>query len=96
MRDYRQQQRDDILRDSVEHLTRLAIREDLGRGFDITTLAIVPEDLPATADIVSRVPGRAAGVELIQWIVDCLQANVTVQTFVADGAAFAAKNVWPR
>jgi nicotinate-nucleotide pyrophosphorylase len=58
MRDYRQQERDDLLRDSVEQLTRLAIREDLGRGFDITTLAIVPESLPATADILSRVLAR--------------------------------------
>lgn len=91
MRDYRQQERDDVLRDSLEHLTRLAIREDLGRGFDITTLSIVPEDLPATADILSRVPGTAAGIDLIQWIVDCLQANVTVQTFVSDGDPFAAK-----
>ena len=91
MRDYRQQERDDILRDSVEQLTRLAIREDLGRGFDLTTLAIVPEQLPATADIYSRVPGKAAGIDLIEWIVDCLQADVTVQTFVADGAAFPAK-----
>ncbi len=91
MRDYRQQERDELLRDSVEQLTRLAIREDLGRGFDITTLAIVPEDLPATADIITRVAGRAAGIDLIQWIVDCLQANVTVQTFVADGDKFSAK-----
>lgn len=91
MRDYKQQERDDILRDSVEQLTRLAIREDLGRGFDITTLAIVPEELPATADIVSRVPGKAAGIDLIQWIVDCLQAQVTVKTHVADGDAFSAK-----
>ncbi len=91
MRDYRQQERDDILRDSVEQLTRLAIREDLGRGFDITTLAIVPEELPATADILARVPGRAAGVDLISWIVECLQANVTVQTHLSDGDAFEAK-----
>lgn len=91
MREYRQQERDDILRDSLEQLTRLAIREDLGRGFDITTLAIVPEELPATADIVSRCAGKAAGIDLIQWIVNCLQANVTVQTFVSDGDAFPAK-----
>lgn len=91
MRDYKQQQRDEILRDSVEQLTRLAIREDLGRGFDITTLAIVPEELPATADIISRVPGRAAGIDLIEWIVNCLQANVTVTTHLSDGDAFAAK-----
>jgi len=88
MREYRQQERDLFLRDSLEQLTRLAIREDLGRGYDLTTLAIVPESLPATADIVSRVSGVACGIELIEWIVDCLQAPITVQTHVRDGAAF--------
>ncbi|MCC6510989.1 MAG: nicotinate-nucleotide diphosphorylase [Pirellulaceae bacterium] len=88
MRDYHQQERDAILRDSVEQLTRLAIREDLGRGFDITTLAIVPEELPATADIIARVRGVAAGIELIPWIVECLQATVTVEIRVRDGEEF--------
>ncbi len=91
MRDYHQQLRDEILHDSLVQLTRLAIREDLGRGFDLTTLAIVPEQLPATADIISRQPGIAAGVDLIEWIIDCLQANIQVQRFVEDGKRFDAR-----
>jgi nicotinate-nucleotide pyrophosphorylase (carboxylating) len=91
MRDYKQQERDAFLRDSLEQLTRLAIREDLGRGFDITTLALVPEQLPAKADIISRVPGVAAGIELIEWIVDCLQASITVERFISDGESFDAR-----
>lgn len=90
MRDYKQQERDDFLRDSLEQLTRLAIREDLERGFDLTTMAIVPERLPATADIVARRAGVAAGIDLIEWIVDCLQASITVETFVSDGQRFAS------
>lgn len=91
MRDYVQQERDAFLRDSLEQLTRLAIREDLGRGYDLTTMAIVPEQLPATADIVARRPGVAAGIDLIEWIVDCLQASIAVEKFVADGEHFAAQ-----
>lgn len=91
MRDYKQQERDAFLRDSLEQLTRLAIREDLGRGYDLTTMAIVPEQLPATADVIPRQAGMAAGIDLIEWIVDCLQASIRVEKFVADGDAFAAR-----
>lgn len=91
MRDYKQQERDAFLRDSVEQLTRLAIREDLGRGFDLTTMALVPEQLPAKADIIARVPGVAAGIELVEWIVECLQASITVQRFINDGEPFAGR-----
>ncbi|MGN6134607.1 MAG: carboxylating nicotinate-nucleotide diphosphorylase [Aureliella sp.] len=91
MRDYKQQERDAFLRDSLEQLTRLAIREDLGRGYDLTTLAIVPEQLPASAAIVPRCSGVAAGIELIEWIVDCLQASITVETHIRDGDAFEAR-----
>lgn len=90
MREFKQQQRDEFLRDSLEQLTRLAIREDLQRGYDLTTIAIVPEQLPATADIMARRAGYAAGIDLIEWIVDCLQASVTVERFVADGDSFEA------
>lgn len=88
MQDYPQQQRDAFLRDSLEQLTRLAIREDLERGYDLTTIAIVPEDLPATADIVARNPGVACGIDLIEWIVDALQASISVDKFVGDGDRF--------
>ncbi|MGN6546547.1 MAG: carboxylating nicotinate-nucleotide diphosphorylase [Aureliella sp.] len=91
MRDYKQQERDAFLRDSLEQLTRLAIREDLGRGYDLTTMAIVPEQLPATADLVPRVAGVAAGIDLIEWIVDCLQASITVEKLISDGDAFAPR-----
>lgn len=91
MRDYQQQQRDLFLRDSLEQLTRLSMREDLGRGYDITTLAIVPEELPATADVVSRAAGIACGMDLIEWIVECLQAPIAVAVHVHDGDAFSQR-----
>lgn len=90
MREFKQQLRDDYLRDSLEQLTRLAIREDLQRGYDLTTIAIVPDHLPAIADIKARQSGKASGIDLIEWIVDCLQASVSVERFVADGDGFAA------
>jgi nicotinate-nucleotide pyrophosphorylase (carboxylating) len=89
-REFRQQTRDKFLRDSLEQLTRLAIREDLGRGYDLTTVSLVPAQLPAKADIRARVAGVAAGVELIEWMVDCMQATIELEIHVRDGQAFAA------
>ena len=88
MREYKQQERDAFLRDGLEQLTRLAIREDLGRGYDLTTMAIVPEQLLATADIVARQPGVAAGIDLIEWIIECLEASITLEKLVSDGDRF--------
>jgi nicotinate-nucleotide pyrophosphorylase (carboxylating) len=88
-RDYPQQQLDVFLRDDLEQLVRLAIREDLGRGFDLTTSAVVPEGLPAHAHIVARASGIAAGLELLPWIEHCLQADIAVKLHRHDGEAFA-------
>ena len=64
-RDVAPQLRDDLLRDDLQQLVRLAIREDLGRGIDLTTVAVVPPGLEAAARIVPRVSGVAAGLELV-------------------------------
>ncbi len=45
--DYRSQTIDAALLDDLSHLVRLAIREDLDRTADLTTMAIVPPGLRA-------------------------------------------------
>lgn len=90
-RDFSQQSIDSFLRADLVELVRLAIREDLARGYDLTTVAVVPRELQATADIVARKPGIAAGVELIELIVQTLQCAVNVEVAVADGGAFDAR-----
>ncbi len=87
-RDFFQQTRDEWLREDLQQLVQLAIREDLGRGFDLTTLATVPEGLPAAADIVARKAGVAAGVDLIEWIIETLNAQIAVHVLVPDGQSF--------
>lgn len=86
--DFAQQLPDELLRDDLTQLVRLAIREDLSRGSDLTTLAVVPEGLPAAACIIARVPGVAAGVELIPWMIETIGAEVQAELHVADGTAF--------
>ncbi|QDV22148.1 carboxylating nicotinate-nucleotide diphosphorylase [Aureliella helgolandensis] len=86
--DFAQQTRDEFLRDDLEQLVRLAIREDLSRGFDLTTISVVPEGLTAQAAIVAREPGIASGVELIPWIIETIGADIPVQLHRRDGEKF--------
>jgi nicotinate-nucleotide pyrophosphorylase (carboxylating) len=84
-RNFRPQTINAELVDDLQHLVRLAVREDLGRSIDLTTLALVPETRPAAAAIVSRKPGVAAGVELIELIVEEMDAPLQVEPHVGDG-----------
>ena len=84
-RDFRRQTRDVLLIDDLQQLVRLAVREDLARGMDITTIAVVPNDLPSASQIVTRADGIAAGVELLPSILETIGTSVTVQAEVRDG-----------
>ena len=87
-RDYGQQTRDIFLKDDLEQLVRLAIREDLARSMDLTTIAVVPQGLPACAHIIARQPGVAAGLDLLVWIEQTLQASIDIQLHTTDGKDF--------
>ena len=87
-RDFAQQTRDIFLKDDLEQLVRLAIREDLARGMDLTTFAVVPPGLPASAHIVARQSGVAAGLDLLAWIGQTLQASIDIALHAADGKHF--------
>ncbi len=82
---------DPFLKDDLTQLVRLAIREDLDRGFDLTTVAVVPAGLEAEASIIARKPGTAAGLDLIDWILETIHCSVTCQQLVRDAQAFDAR-----
>lgn len=92
-RDFAVQLADDFLRDDLSQLVRLAIREDLSRGMDLTTLAVVPLGLSAAAQIVPRVAGVAAGIELIPQILETIGAEVSVELHIQDADRFEAGQV---
>jgi nicotinate-nucleotide pyrophosphorylase (carboxylating) len=50
----------------LEPLVRMALLEDLGRAGDLTTDAIVPEGLDATAALAAREAGVVAGLDLAE------------------------------
>ncbi|MBU6173749.1 MAG: nicotinate-nucleotide diphosphorylase (carboxylating), partial [Planctomycetes bacterium] len=82
--DYRSQTIDPPLLDDLSQLVRLAIREDLDRLADLTTLAIVPQKVVGAAAIIPRVHGVAAGFELIEAILQELDCSIRVETYVKD------------
>ncbi len=83
--DYRPQTIDPPLLDDLSHLVRLAIREDLDRLIDLTTMAIVPQGIHGSAVLVSRGNGIAAGVDLIEAILQETDTSIEWTQMVGDG-----------
>ena len=75
----------------VEPLIRAALLEDLAHGADLTTDAIVPGDLRATAQVVARHAGVIAGVDAAMLTFELLDAAGTkIDVRIADGERVAA------
>jgi nicotinate-nucleotide pyrophosphorylase (carboxylating) len=68
-----------------EETVRRALVEDLGRAGDLTTDAIVPVNSWARADLVTRVQGRIAGIEVAAQVFRCLDPLVKTEILVEDG-----------
>jgi nicotinate-nucleotide pyrophosphorylase (carboxylating) len=85
-----QQGVDDQLHDDLRQLVRLAVREDLDAGMDVTSLALVPVDSQGEASLVARQDGVAAGVALIPTILDEVDAALDYRPAVEDGHRLAA------
>ena len=50
---------------TLENLIRVAITEDLAGGLDVTSVATIPEEQNAVAEIRSRKPGVIAGIPVV-------------------------------
>jgi nicotinate-nucleotide pyrophosphorylase (carboxylating) len=85
--DFRQSEWDTETEDDCRQLVRLAVREDLEREQDWTTLALVPPDSTGAADIVARHPGVVAGVQVLRTIIDEMATQLTIELDVNDGDA---------
>lgn len=69
----------------VEPIVRAALLEDVGRGGDLTTEAIVPASLRARARIVAREPGIIAGTDAAALALALLDESVEVRVAIGDG-----------
>ncbi len=68
-------------------LVERALIEDLGRGGDLTSDAVVPPGLVGTARLVTREPGIAAGIEVAMAVFRTLDQGVVRVSSAADGEA---------
>jgi nicotinate-nucleotide pyrophosphorylase (carboxylating) len=68
-----------------EDAVRRALLEDLGRGGDLTTDAIISAGDTATALIVAREPGRVAGMDVACCAFKCLDSGIGVDVHIRDG-----------
>lgn len=89
-RDFRQIEWDQLVEEDCRALVRLAVREDLEREQDWTTVALVPADREGAAHMVTREPGVVAGMPAVATVLDEMQAQVDVALAAADGDVAAA------
>ena len=92
-RDFRQSEWDDEAAEDCRALVRLAMREDLERAYDWTSVALVPPDRTGAADIVARRAGVVAGMPAIATAVEELNADLALELAAKDGAHVAAGTV---
>jgi nicotinate-nucleotide pyrophosphorylase (carboxylating) len=92
-RDFTQLSWSPQIEDDCRRIVRLAVYEDLDRGYDWTTVSLVPEGANAAADVVARQEGVIAGLEAARVALDEMDIAAQWQPRVADGAKVAAGTV---
>lgn len=73
----------------IEPLVRLALSEDLGRGGDITTDAVIPAATRMRAVIDAREAGVAAGYDAARLALRLIDPSATWTSLTAEGVPFA-------
>jgi nicotinate-nucleotide pyrophosphorylase (carboxylating) len=75
-----------LSQDLLDQIVRAALAEDVGAG-DVTTLATVPAEAHAEAQIVAKATGVIAGLPVAQRVFQHLDPAVEFRAVVADGAS---------
>jgi nicotinate-nucleotide pyrophosphorylase (carboxylating) len=88
-RDFTQMDWNAQVMDDCRHIVRLAVREDLDRLYDWTTLALAPQGAQGSARIVARESGVVAGLRAVEIAVDEMQIDVQWSPTRADGQSVA-------
>jgi nicotinate-nucleotide pyrophosphorylase (carboxylating) len=93
MRDFNQIQWDEQTIDDCRQLVRLAVREDLGREQDWTTVSLVPHQAQAKANVVARQEGVIAGLSAAALVCQEMNLQAQWQPQASDGDAVTAGKV---
>jgi len=84
-KDFDQLDWDAAIEDDLRQIVRLAVREDLDRQNDWTTVALVASEAKGRAAVVARKPGVAAGLRAMPVLLDEMQAAIQWRAEVNDG-----------
>ncbi len=80
----------------IEPAVRAALAEDLGRGGDVTSAALISADARLSAVFAARAEGRMAGLACARLAIAALDPAARFEALVADGDDFAAGAVLAR
>jgi nicotinate-nucleotide pyrophosphorylase (carboxylating) len=86
-RDFSQLDWSATVEEDCRRIVRLAVAEDFDRGYDWTTVALVPEGIAAAAEVVARQGGVIAGLEAARTALDEMEIEAQWLPAVRDGAA---------
>jgi nicotinate-nucleotide pyrophosphorylase (carboxylating) len=75
----------------IDRAVGRALREDLGRAGDVTSIATIPADTQARATVVAREPGVIAGLPLVAATFRKLAPDIAITAHATDGQQAAAK-----
>ncbi|HEU5433714.1 MAG TPA: carboxylating nicotinate-nucleotide diphosphorylase [Thermomicrobiales bacterium] len=92
-KEFRQIAWDEDVEDDCRQLIRLAVREDLGRLYDWTTVALVGETASGKARVAARQPGVIAGLPAARVALDEYDPQIEFEPRAADGDTVAAGQI---
>lgn len=84
-KEFQQLEWDKSVEEDCRQIVRLAVREDLDRLFDWTTLALVPSGVAAEAAIVARQDGVVAGLRAVELALSEMDAALQIAPATQDG-----------
>jgi nicotinate-nucleotide pyrophosphorylase (carboxylating) len=93
LRDFNQVEWNAAIEDDLRQIVRLAVREDLDRFQDWTTVSLVASHDLGSAEIVARQAGVIAGLRAAPVVIDEMHAAIRVKARAADGDEVAAGSV---
>lgn len=80
----------EAVEEDCRQIVRLAVREDLDRLQDWTTVALVPQAAQGRADLVARKPGVIAGLPALRCALDEMNTHLECSTMAEEGSAVEA------
>jgi len=81
---------------AADRLIELALAEDLGESGDLTSECVLPATAQGRALLVARKPGRLAGLAVAQRVFERVDASVSFEALLSDGATFSAGSALAR